>query len=179
MSVTKEESQAAEMEEHCGHGWAWMAAAEQAINAFGWAVPVSGESLTPACAFAEQGRHHASQHPCRLQADPVLFALFEHWPTPTAMAEADQNALERLLAPIGLGAKRSAGLITISREWLRMMVGQRITPAEVRGLKGIGPYAESAFAIFCCGATEIVPEPADRVLKVYWQNYFPAHAQGR
>ncbi|KDD73430.1 hypothetical protein H632_c2186p1 [Helicosporidium sp. ATCC 50920] len=94
------------------------------------------------------------------QVRRVIWRLFELWPTPEALAEADQEALAGLLRPLGLYRKRALAVRRLSREYAG--------PAwrDVRELHGVGDYAADAYAIFCRGAWREV-RPADKDLRRY------------
>lgn len=95
------------------------------------------------------------------QARPVLDKILQLYPTPKALACADERLLTQILLPIGLHKQRAKRLIEMAKEW------QRRPPApnqlykarasnyhardpgwEIAHLPGVGPYALDSFRIF-------------------------------
>ena len=90
----------------------------------------------------------------RRQVDRVIDELFDTWPTPRAMSDADQGKLEDLIRPLGFQRKRAQTLIELSQRWdaLENEIGPRDwDPETISDLPGVGPYALDSYRIFHLG----------------------------
>jgi methyl-CpG-binding domain protein 4 len=96
----------------------------------------------------------------RKQVDKVYVELFDRYPTPQCMAEADPSDLSRILQPLGFQNRRGAGLVRFSQDYVSK---QRSTPKE---LHGCGKYAEDCYRVFCLGDWRTV-QPTDHKLNDY------------
>lgn len=96
----------------------------------------------------------------RKQVDGVIFELFERYPTPTSLLNADSTELQTLIKPLGMWRKRTQTLLRFTREYLAGEWDQVID------LFGCGKYANDAWRIFCVGDWQDV-EPNDHALNMY------------
>ncbi|KAG2429726.1 hypothetical protein HYH02_013983 [Chlamydomonas schloesseri] len=96
------------------------------------------------------------------QVRGVLGPLWHAYPTPQAMAEADEAELRALLRPLGLHNTRAAKLKRFCHEFITK---QWQSPTE---LHGVGIYAADAYAIFHQGHWRDA-KPADKDLRRYVQ----------
>jgi methyl-CpG-binding domain protein 4 len=89
----------------------------------------------------------------RKQLDPVLYNFFGAFPTPESLlqCENNQNKICQIIAPLGLQRRRTQTLLRFSQEFLewRKRWNTNNTSMEVKGLHGVGDYAQQAFEIFC------------------------------
>ena len=107
----------------------------------------------------------------RRQVDKVRDELFEKWPTPEKMMEADEKELSTLLKPLGFYNKRAKTLIKMSRQW----VTNDPVWIHVGDLHGIGNYAMDSWEIFQMDnipLLEHVDAVEDKVLKQYIKEYW-------
>ena len=97
----------------------------------------------------------------RRTAERVIPRLFDAYPTPAAMANANPSELSDIIASLGFKNRRTKTLIDMSREYCRDVWRH---PEE---LPGIGKYAADAWEIFIRG---VLPEhvPNDGALKNYY-----------
>jgi methyl-CpG-binding domain protein 4 len=94
----------------------------------------------------------------RRQVDGVIGGLFERWPGPEEMADADPGLLALTLRPLGLHNRRAETLRRLSSDWLGGF-------DEVTELYGVGKYAADSWAIFQEGDLSV--EPTDKALSAY------------
>jgi len=80
----------------------------------------------------------------RDQVIPIIEGLFERWPTPEAMAGADES-LDAYIAPCGLATVRAERLRHMSEAFHHM---RWLSPMSVQQLPGCGRYSSDAFRIF-------------------------------
>ena len=106
----------------------------------------------------------------RLQVDRVLWRLFLLAPTAAAAVELGDTyegleALERIIAPLGLHRKRTNAFVKLSRdvEAQRAKYGGRIK--NVAACHGVGVYAADAHALFVDGV--LAGPPRDHALRWY------------
>ena len=106
----------------------------------------------------------------RLQVDRVLWRLFLLAPTAAAAVELGDThegleALERIIAPLGLHRKRTNAFVKLSRdvEAQRAKYGGRIK--NVSACHGVGVYAADAHALFVDGV--LAGPPRDHALRWY------------
>jgi methyl-CpG-binding domain protein 4 len=97
----------------------------------------------------------------RKQVDKVIDDLFVMYPTPQALADAQEEDLHDLLRSLGMWRKRAKTLIRFSREF---MSSEWTTAKE---LHGCGKYADDAWHIFCVGDWQNTA-PADHALNDYY-----------
>ena len=94
----------------------------------------------------------------RTQVDQVRDRLFEKYPGPKEMAEADEQELSLMIKSLGFQNKRAKTLKKFSEAYLKQW-------ESVSDLPGIGPYAFDSWMIFINDTH--VPNPLDHVLKSY------------
>jgi hypothetical protein len=92
----------------------------------------------------------------RRQVRPMFEALLVAFPTPQRMARG-RARLERMLRPLGLGARRSALLRRLSADY--------VSGRPASQCFGVGQYARDALAIFVEGRTDV--RPSDKFLGRY------------
>lgn len=87
--------------------------------------------------------------------DQVIDSLFERYPSPFAMSEADQQELAELIRPLGFYNKRSQTLIDMALEYVDIKRLEKTAVAKRRGyvfdpimLPGCGNYAFHSWMIF-------------------------------
>jgi adenine-specific DNA glycosylase len=108
------------------------------------------------------------------QVRHVIFrgGFFERYPTPDALACASLEDLEVLIRPLGMWRKRALGLQRFSKEYRELFWDvyhetYRIDARKcVRGLYGVGEYAEDAYDVFILGAWRGL-QPRDKDLARY------------
>jgi methyl-CpG-binding domain protein 4 len=96
----------------------------------------------------------------RKQVDGVIYRLFDEYPDPSALMEADLQDLQDLIKPLGMWRKRAKTLKRFSKEYLSGEWG------EAKDLYGCGKYADDSWKIFCRGSWRDV-EPNDHALNMY------------
>lgn len=96
----------------------------------------------------------------RKQVDGVYQQMYDRYPTPEAMAAAEQTELAEIIQPLGFQNRRSATLIKFSMEYITK---DWVTPRE---LHGCGKYAEDCYRVFCLGDWVNV-RPTDNSLNKY------------
>jgi methyl-CpG-binding domain protein 4 len=96
----------------------------------------------------------------RKQVDRVYVELFDLYPTPQRMAEADPADVSRILQPLGFQNRRGKGLVRFSQDFVSK---EWKTPKE---LYGCGKYAEDCYRVFCLGDWRSV-QPTDHKLNDY------------
>jgi len=94
------------------------------------------------------------------QVRRVTSELFEKYPTPQLLIDANQEELAELIKPLGLWRKRTLSLIAFTREFITKPWKY---PLE---LHGIGKYANDAYRMFCLGEWKDL-KPEDKELKRY------------
>jgi methyl-CpG-binding domain protein 4 len=87
----------------------------------------------------------------RTQVDKVRDILFERWPDPVEMGEANPQEIALVIKPLGLYNRRSKTLIKFSKDWTDKDWKE---PIE---LHGIGKYAQDSWEIFQKNNFNIVP----------------------
>ena len=95
----------------------------------------------------------------RKQVDKVRDTLFKRWPSPEAMAIANEDELIEVIRSLGFYNRRAKTLIKFSREWTEK---DWKTPRE---LYGIGQYAHDSWNIFV--EHKFIKNPTDHILKAY------------
>ena len=93
-----------------------------------------------------------------VQVRPIITQLFATYPTPAAMAAADQPTLASMVRSLGLYNRRSRAIIALSHAFTRGW-------SDVMDLPGIGKYAADSYRIFVDGKIDV--EPSDAKLKKY------------
>jgi len=96
----------------------------------------------------------------REQVDRVVWKLFDRYPTPESMADADENKLAYMIRSLGMQHRRSLVLIRMSREYVE---GDWTTPID---LYGCGKYADDSWRILFLGQWRNV-QPEDHALVRY------------
>ena len=94
----------------------------------------------------------------RKQVDTVRDELFNRYPTPTDMMNANQSELAELLKPLGLYNRRAKSLKRMSEGYVKGF-------KSVDELYGIGKYAKDSWEIFQNNNTDV--SPTDKVLLEY------------
>lgn len=121
---------------------------------------------------------------CRAQVDTVLHTFLRHWPTYATVAcidegdESSRHELCKILRPLGICYRRSAGIIRFSKDYANLLqqIGERdtgtakaaafhLTKSEITGLYFCGEYAYAAYRLFILQDWNF--EPADRMLRSY------------
>lgn len=110
------------------------------------------------------------------QVEHVIWDLFDRWPSPEAMALANEKDLEEVLRPLGLWRKRALSLRQLSHTWTVLQRSGATTETFSRLLEllpGIGQYAVDSWRIFVEGRVHDV-FPTDLRLRAYllWANAF-------
>jgi methyl-CpG-binding domain protein 4 len=100
----------------------------------------------------------------RRTSEPYFWETIKRWPTPKDLANADEQELLSLIAPLGLSERRMRALKRMSDDYINL--DWRDDP---KCLYGIGKYASDAYQIFCAGNWQSV-EPKDGAL-VNYHNY--------
>jgi len=100
----------------------------------------------------------------RRTSEPYFWETIKRWPTPKDLANADEQELLNLIAPLGLSERRMRALKRMSDDYIKL--DWKIDP---KCLYGIGKYASDAYQIFCTGNWQNV-EPKDGAL-VNYHNY--------
>ena len=106
------------------------------------------------------------------QVRKILCELFEKYPCPNSMAEANEDDLKDLVRPLGLVNKRAKTLIRFSQEYLSK------DWKTAKDLYGCGKYADDAWHIFCVGSWEKVV-PRDHALNYYYTYLQDLKNQGK
>jgi len=96
----------------------------------------------------------------RKQVDKVYERLFDVYPTPRAMAAADETVLARLIHSLGMQNRRAKTLKRFSQEYLEKEW------TNVIELYGCGKYADDCHKVFCTGQWKEV-SPNDHALNRY------------
>ena len=96
----------------------------------------------------------------RKQVDKVYRRLFEKYPTPKDMSEANQETLSCILRPLGFYNRRTRTLVRMSKEFI---TGNWKTAKD---LYGCGKYADDCYKVFCTGEWKAV-QPTDHALNDY------------
>lgn len=100
----------------------------------------------------------------RRTSEPYFWETIKRWPTPKALANADEQELLNLIAPLGLSERRMRALKRMSDDYINLDWKD-----DPKCLYGIGKYASDAYQIFCAGDWQNV-EPKDGAL-VNYHNY--------
>lgn len=100
----------------------------------------------------------------RKSVEKVVPKLFAKYPDAHAMASAKQEDLSAIISPLGFRNRRSAGLIKMSKAYLKK------SWSHASELPGIGPYGSAAWEIFSrCSVPETCPN--DHALTLWWHWY--------
>lgn len=91
-----------------------------------------------------------------VQVRRVIYSLFERWPSPEAMANANVEELSEHIKSLGFRNKRARTLIRFSAEYIAKDFQ---TASE---LHGIGKYGDDSFQMFIKGNFDVLP--TDRIL---------------
>ncbi len=108
--------------------------------------------LLVACMLLNQTSHK--------QVRPIIWTLFERYPTAAAMSDADETELAALIKPLGFQNRRAKSLRRMSADFA---AGKRIDE-----LHGVGKYARDSYAIFVEGRVDET-EPTDVKLLMWKQ----------
>ena len=108
----------------------------------------------------------------RRQVDSILYKFLEMWPTAEDAAKADVADVLKVVTPLGIKYRRSAGIIRFSKEYIELIKSKRsrhfaadagdsdsdpafaLEDNDVLDLHGCGRYARSAYRIFILGDME-------------------------
>ena len=94
----------------------------------------------------------------RRQVDVIRDELFNRYPTPKDMMNADESELAELLKPLGLYNRRAKSLKKMSEGYVKGF-------KSVDELYGIGQYAKDSWEIFQNNNKKV--KPMDKVLQEY------------
>ena len=94
----------------------------------------------------------------RRQVDVVRDELFNRYPTPKDMMNANESELAKLLKPLGLYNRRAKSLKKMSEGYVKGF-------KSVDELYGIGQYAKDSWEIFQNNNRKV--NPTDKVLQEY------------
>ena len=94
----------------------------------------------------------------RRQVDVVRDELFNRYPTPKDMMNANESELAKLLKPLGLYNRRAKSLKKMSEGYVKGF-------KSVDELYGIGQYAKDSWEIFQNNNKRV--KPMDKVLQEY------------
>ena len=94
----------------------------------------------------------------RKQVDTVIDELFDKYPTPEDMMNAEHSDVVDIIQPLGLYNTRAERLIRMSEGYVNGF-------KSVDELYGIGQYAKDSWEIFQNNNTKIKPD--DKVLQEY------------
>ena len=94
----------------------------------------------------------------RRQVDVIRDELFNRYPTPKDMMNADESELADLLKPLGLYNRRAKSLKKMSEGYVKGF-------ESVDELYGIGQYAKDSWEIFQNNNRKV--NPMDKVLQEY------------
>ena len=94
----------------------------------------------------------------RRQVDVIRDELFNRYPTPKDMMNADETELAELLKPLGLYNRRAKSLKKMSDGYVKGF-------KSVDELYGIGQYAKDSWEIFQNNNMNV--KPTDKVLQEY------------
>ena len=100
----------------------------------------------------------------RRTSEPYFWETIKRWPTPKALANADEQELLNLISPLGLSERRMRALKRMSDDYINLDWKD-----DPKCLYGIGKYASDAYQIFCAGDWQNV-KPKDGAL-VNYHNY--------
>jgi methyl-CpG-binding domain protein 4 len=106
----------------------------------------------------------------RVQVDQIRHRLFERYPGPEEMSQADPTELAELLRPLGFYNRRARTLIRFSTEWLTT------NWSHPRELYGIGQYASDSWDIFYNDRLDIEPNDGVLVKYVIWKRKQISHS---
>lgn len=96
----------------------------------------------------------------REQLDKVIWKLFQQFPEPQLMAEAEESQIASIIKSLGFQNRRSQILKKMSQQYISV---QWQTAKE---LTGCGKYADDSYQIFCLGNWRAV-QPQDHALVRY------------
>lgn len=111
----------------------------------------------------------------REQVDRVRDRLFELYPGPEEMADAEDKVLGDLIMSLGLWRRRAHTLKRFSAEFIaakRVTNRGTLTACEVSKLYGVGKYAVDSYRIFVLGERLRITDVQDKVLRAYVQERF-------
>ena len=96
----------------------------------------------------------------RKQVDKVYQKLFQKYPTPELLKDANEMELQDIIRPLGMWRRRTKTLKKFSKEYLEKDWTNAIE------LYGCGKYADDCYKIFCLGVWQDVV-PTDHALNRY------------
>lgn len=99
----------------------------------------------------------------RKQMEPVVARIFDRWPNPRSLSEADDAELEEMIKTLGMQRKRTQTLKRMSAEYA---AGEW---TQAKQLHGIGKYGDDAYRIFILGDWRAV-QPNDHALNDYHEH---------
>ena len=97
----------------------------------------------------------------RIIAEPYYRKIVKRWPTPVALASANESKLAASIQPLGLSKRRARALVRMSIDYL-----EKEWQSDPTKLYGIGKYGSDAYKIFCTPHWKEV-EPKDGALVNY------------
>ena len=80
----------------------------------------------------------------RVSAEPYFRKVMSRWPNPFDLANATEEEVAIMIAPLGLSNRRAKALIKMSNDYLTKKWQDDPTK-----LYGIGKYGSDAYMIFC------------------------------
>uniref|UniRef100_A0A7S2Y680 HhH-GPD domain-containing protein n=1 Tax=Entomoneis paludosa TaxID=265537 RepID=A0A7S2Y680_9STRA len=112
----------------------------------------------------------------RAQVDPVLCELLDKWPTPNTILRAEVESIAKIIRPLGLQDRRSAGIIQFTRDYVNKVqeLGNsfgdlapfKMTRKDILSLHHCGEYAYSAYCLFILRSTSDI-QSTDHALVAY------------
>ena len=116
----------------------------------------------------------------RLQVDRVLWRLFLLAPTAAdaiALGSTPEGleALERVIAPLGLHRKRTDAFVRLSKDVEKQRAAHGGRVKNVSACHGVGVYAADAHALFVDGV--LAGPPRDHALR--WYHAWATERRGR
>ena len=107
----------------------------------------------------------------RVQVEKIIHTLFNKYPNPKGMAEANEDELRSIIQDLGMANKRSKTLIRMSKEYISGNWKNAID------LHGIGKYGSDSDRMFYLGEWRSV-EPKDGALvgyKKFLESYYSVY----
>tara|TARA_Y100001938_G_C8046360_1_gene409131 strand:+ start:230 stop:661 length:432 start_codon:yes stop_codon:yes gene_type:complete len=107
----------------------------------------------------------------RKQVDKVYKTLFDCYPNPASMSNADHKELVEIIRPLGFYNRRAQTLVRLSKDFLEK------NWETAKDLYGCGKYADDCYRVFFTGDWKAV-KPTDHALNDYvdWLKKEKAHA---
>jgi adenine-specific DNA glycosylase len=109
------------------------------------------------------------------QVRRIIWSFFDRWPTPQALASADQSQVAEHVKSLGFGNRRSASLVRMAQQ-IASDPGWMARPQD---LHGVGRYAMDSWKMFIERRPMDV-QPTDKELLRYQRWYseeFPCQSR--